>query len=462
MDYKKEKELTFFSLILIITLDISLLCQTITCLIFYLLLTPITIISVFFLVYYIREEKTKKIKKLENLLYVDKNTGLPNKNSFLNDISRVIKKDKDYCILVFSTGKKESSESTDKFISEYIKKTYLNKEVCALVDDNIFALMISYLFKTDIIDIIKNLETALKHYDNKQKLYCGVYYIKNKRFSSTLILNKALLAYNKSANEKELYNIYEEGEKIVGEDIEKSMKSSLEDNKFIIYYQPKYKIDRKKVIGFEALIRWNHPELGFLFPDKFLPIMEKNDFIKDIDIYVINEVCKLIKKINNKKMLPISINISKNSIDKPFASKVNEIVESYDIAKNLVEFEFTENLIYENNKLFIEMINELNKFGFKTTIDDFCVETSSLDVLEKIPATYFKIDQEFFISKDKKDKQLVSELIAKARSLNKKIIVEKVEKAHEIKLLKTLKCEYAQGYYYSKPLTKQELSKQIK
>lgn len=461
MDYKKEKEFTFFSLILIITLDISLLCQTITCLIFYWLLTPITIISLCLFIYYINEDRKNKLKNLENILYIDKKTGLPNKNSFLNDVNKSIKNNKDYCVLIFGIINKENQDNANKFIVKYIKENILNKKICASIDENSFALMSSYRFKTDIMDIIKEIEYGIKKNSPKNKLFCGVYYIKNKRFSSTLILNKTLLAYNKSINEKELYNIYEEGEKIIGEDIEESMVSSLENKKFVIYYQPKYKINRKKIIGYEALVRWNHPKLGFLFPDKFLPIMENNDFIKEIDIYVINEVCRLIKT-HPKKMLPISINISKNSIDKNFGDKVNEIVESYQIPKNLIEFEFTENIIYENNKLFIEMLNNLNKMGFKTTIDDFCIEVSSLDVIEKIPAACFKIDQEFLISKDKKDKQLIIDLIKKAKVLNKKIIVEKVEKSHEVKLLKTLNCEYIQGYYYSKPLTKQELIRILK
>src|SRR5574344_1343849 len=169
MDYKKEKELTFFSLIFIITLDISLLCQTITCLIFYLLLTPITITSIFFLIYYIRYEKSKKIKKLENVLYVDKKTGLPNKNSLLNDINKTIKNNKEYCLLVFSA--KNSENKANEFLVNYIKNKFSDKEIRAVVEENIFALMTSYRFKTDIMNVIKELELELKSFDSKQKLY---------------------------------------------------------------------------------------------------------------------------------------------------------------------------------------------------------------------------------------------------------------------------------------------------
>lgn len=479
MNSKNEKELLFLILVFIIVVDIVFWCQNISSDLFYMILILITTIVFFAYLYVINRNNKAKRDEISKLLYYDPVTGLANKNKFINDLNNKIKSKDKYAVIVFDmknfkkfvdqNGVNETNRFL-KFIANILKKETKDYELCANIVDEHFALLYKYEYPIEIVKRIKDINLQIVNFDINLniELSFGIYCITDKRFSSTLMFNKADLA-RKTILEKYdiLYAFYDDEIKknnIELSDIENYMDSSLNSGDFIVDYQPKYRIDRKKLVGFEALVRWNHPKRGILFPNKFIPIFENNGFIRKLDLYVLEEVCKTIKKFSSKyKIFPISLNLSRLDMKNPnLISDIETIVNKYKIEPKLIEFEFTENMIFDDTSLFIETVNKLKNLGFLTSIDDFGTGQSSLNALKNLPVDILKIDKGFLDDNNKNGKMIIKDIIKLAKKLNMKVVVEGIEKKEEVKMLKELSCDYGQGYYYSKPLLRKEMEKLLK
>ena len=479
MDYKKEKELLVLILVFILVIDIAFMCQNINSNLFYIILISITIIAFFALLYVISMENKSKQKELDKILYYDPITGLANKNKFLNDLNDILKSKEKYAVVVFDmknfksfvdlNGINEANKYL-KYIANIVKKETKEYELCANIVDEHFAMLYKYNYPIQIIKRIKDINSKIIDYDSNLKIQLsfGIYCITDKRYSPTLIFNKADLA-RKSIVEKYdiLYTFYDDEIKknnVELSDIENYMDSSLNNGDFIVDYQPKYKIDRKKLIGFEALIRWNHPKRGILFPSKFISIFESNGFITKLDFYVLEQVCKTIKCYSKKrKMVPISLNLSREDLKNDnLINDIEKIVDKYKIAHNLIEFEFTESIVFDDTKHFIEIVTNLKKDGFLTSIDDFGTGQSSLNALKNLPVDILKIDKGFLSNNNKNGQLIIKNVVKLAKKLDMKVIVEGIENKEEVKMLKNLECDYGQGFYYSKPLLKRDIDKLLK
>lgn len=479
MDYKKEKELLVLVLIFIIVLDISFICQNITSSLFFAVLISITILVILSLLYIVKINIDNKQKKLEEILYYDQITGLANKNKFLNDIISKIKNNKKYAVIVFDMKKFKTfidlNGMTDankylKFIANILKKETKENELCAHIVDEHFALFYQYEYPIELVKRIKDINSQIINYNSNLniELSFGIYCVEDKRFSSTLMFNKADLARKSIIDRYDiLYAFYDEDIKktnIELSDIENYMESSLINKEFIVDYQPKYAIKRKKLIGFEALTRWNHPKRGILFPSKFVPVFEGNGFIKKLDFYVLEEVCKTIKRYKEKgKDISISVNLSREDLKNlELVNDIQRVVNKYKIENKLIEFEFTESIVFDDVDLFISVVNDLKKLGFKTSIDDFGTGQSSLNSLKDLPIDILKIDKGFLERNNENGKLIIKDIIELAKKLGMRVVVEGVETKEDVKMLKDLDCDYGQGYYYSKPLIKKEMDKLLK
>lgn len=473
----------FSTIILIVILALNILAFTsiINITLFNFLMIFITIILLFILILLIIDRNyNSKEEKIKNLVYYDQITNLPNKNKFLNDLQLKLKQKQKYVIIVFDMKNfKDYIEaagiaSVNKFL-KFIAETLLNiidkDELCANIYEEHFALLLKYANNNDIISRINKINDQIVNYSPNFKIVLsfGIYYICDKRYSTSLIFNKADLA-RKSIVDKydHLYAFYDEKLKKSSAsilDIENYMEESLKKNQFIIYYQPKYSIQRKRLIGFEALVRWNHPKNGILYPEQFISIFEKNGFIKELDFYVLKEICKNIKKWSklNYKKIPVSFNISREDLKNPdFITNLNDIVEKYEVDKNLIELEFTESIIFSDVNAFINTTKNLHSLGYKMSIDDFGAGHSSLNVLKNIPVDILKIDKEFLKQNNHRGEIIIADTISLAKKLNMKVVIEGVENKNQVTFLKKIGCDYGQGYYYSKPLMLKEVEKLIK
>ena len=253
--------------------------------------------------------------------------------------------------------------------------------------------------------------------------------------------------------------------------IESHMQQALDQKEFFVMYQPKISLTDDKIVGAEALVRWNNPKLGLMTPDKFIPLFEKNGFITKLDYYVYEEVFKFIQNrlAKNLPVVPISVNMSRNH-NKPekFMHDFMEIFTKYSIPPCLIQIEILERSVMDNTTL-KDITEKLHKEGFTVAMDDFGSGESSLNMLTKIPVDVLKFDREFLNAStdkegriDKKSEKFIHILIDLSKNLEKQTVFEGVETQAQRDFLRSINCDQAQGYFYSKPLAEQDFVQFIK
>ena len=263
----------------------------------------------------------------------------------------------------------------------------------------------------------------------------------------------------------EFYNIEQSKKELYLERLINDMEESIKNRDFIVYYQPKYDItgDKPYLRSAEALIRWNHPELGMISPGVFIPLFESNGLIQKLDQYVWQEAAAQIKKWKDEYgvLLPISVNVSRVDIyDPELENKLLSLLEKNDITASELKLEITESAYSENADRLIEVVNSLRSKGFMIEMDDFGSGYSSLNMLTTIPIDVLKVDMVFVqnMNKDEKSLKLVELVLDIAKFLGVPAVAEGVENESQLNQLKSMGCDIIQGYYFSKPVPPEEFS----
>ncbi len=240
-------------------------------------------------------------------------------------------------------------------------------------------------------------------------------------------------------------------------ELENALYVALENNEFVVNYQPIVSAETGQVTNCEALIRWSHPQKGIISPTDFIPLAEEVGLILPIGEWVLRETCKEAaiwhKTIENPPR--ISVNFSSRQFQRVnIPTLVHEVLEENHLPPQALTVEITENLLIQDDKTTLEQLNILSKMGVGLAIDDFGTGYSSLSYLKKFPISVLKIDRSFIkdMQTDPEDAALVNAMISMAKSLNLKVVAEGVETADQIKMLQARECEYIQGYFYSRPL----------
>ncbi|MEG0115771.1 MAG: EAL domain-containing protein, partial [Hydrogenoanaerobacterium sp.] len=221
-----------------------------------------------------------------------------------------------------------------------------------------------------------------------------------------------------------------------------------------------------KIVGAEALIRWNHPQKGLIPPIMFVPIFEKNGFIKKIDLYVFEQTCQMFARWRNAGFgdipITVSVNLSRLHIHNTnLAEQLLEITQKYEIDPSLIELELTESMVFYNTVELIDTMHKLKSVGFKISVDDFGSGYSSLNLLKDLPADILKLDKAFLDGLESSDsnnagQMIIKKIIEMAQCLNLITVAEGVETAEQVKMLTQMGCNIAQGYYYAKPMPMKE------
>ncbi len=232
---------------------------------------------------------------------------------------------------------------------------------------------------------------------------------------------------------------------------------ALMENQFYLVYQPLFYLNDEKIAEVEALIRWNHPKRGILYPDKFIDFAEKAGTIVNIDLWVLETACKQLSKWKKSNQSPIilSINISSKTFEtQSFISELVSIVNKYDIDPVLLQLEITERMVIKNVEESISKLNELRAMGIQIAIDDFGIGYSSLSYIVRLPIDSIKIDRSFIqnINNSREAKTIVSTIINLCKTLNLRVIAEGIENCMELDYLKLNQCDIGQGYYFSRPI----------
>jgi diguanylate cyclase (GGDEF)-like protein len=241
--------------------------------------------------------------------------------------------------------------------------------------------------------------------------------------------------------------------------LENELRHAVDQGEFCIYYQPIYDLENSKLVGFEALIRWNHPQRGLLAPGEFIQIAEESGLILNIGEWVIKQACSQMQNwhINYQDFQDLVINVnvsSKQFTQANFVEKVEQILNETGLEPGCLKLEITERVVIENKEVAINIFSKLNDIGVSLQIDDFGTGYSSLSYLQHFPIEGIKIDMSFIQEMDKpgKNSDLVKTIILMAHNLNMYAIAEGVETEAQLSKLKELSCSFAQGYFLSHPI----------
>ena len=234
------------------------------------------------------------------------------------------------------------------------------------------------------------------------------------------------------------------------------LQTALNKDEFELHYQPLISITKNKVIGFEALIRWRHPSLGLVYPDKFIRFAEETNLIVPIGYQVIEKVCQQLAEWKNMGIAVkyIAVNVSGVQLQSDFADTVANILNKNNTSPDSLDIEITETFLMKGLKQSVEQLEKLRENGINLSIDDFGVGYSSLSQLKQLPIDYLKIDRSFVgdIVDEPNDLAIVEAIIAMSKTLKLDITAEGVETAEQYALLQNLGCDKVQGYHFSKPV----------
>lgn len=239
-----------------------------------------------------------------------------------------------------------------------------------------------------------------------------------------------------------------------------SIDSAIENKEFMAYYQPKIDSNTSEIIGAEALVRWKK-DGKFIFPDQFIPAIERSRQIIQVDYYMYNEVFSFIRKRLDAglKVVPISLNVSRQHMKHlGIIDYVKELLDKYQIPTEYLEFELTETVCMEDTKNAMQFIDSFHEMGIKVSMDDFGSGFSSLNLLSEMPLDIIKLDRCFLHSTvlERKEKIVLSNIIRMTKELEMTSLCEGVETDQQSEFLKEIGCDIQQGYYFARPLCEED------
>ncbi|HKS27576.1 MAG TPA: EAL domain-containing protein [Pyrinomonadaceae bacterium] len=245
--------------------------------------------------------------------------------------------------------------------------------------------------------------------------------------------------------------------------LETDLRRALERDEFVLFYQPIMSLDELRITGFEALIRWRHPEYGFISPAEFIPVAEETGMILPIGRWVLGEACRQMqcwqKLFDTDSRISVSVNLSAKQFMQPdLIKQVKDALEETGLAPSSLKLEITESVVMENIETVTEMLKQLSELGVKSSIDDFGTGYSSLSYLHRFPSSTLKIDRSFVsrMNDYSENAEIVRTIIMLARNLGMSVIAEGIETKAQLEQLREMACDQGQGYYFSKALSSED------
>lgn len=445
--------------------------------------------SLFGIVSDITEEKDSQRISTEGLYY-DSTTKLPNRDLFLMDFKNVLDKTIHFnqegaIMFVDLDNFKSINDTLGHDYGDLVLKVFSQLlNICVKNYGDLYRLggdeFIVLIEKLDSIEKLKEICNMILNYCkkpfelNEKQLYMttsiGISIFPRDSYASNDLLKFADLAmYESKARGKNTYTFFEQAlsesytRRIL---IENELKEAIKRNELYIVYQPQIDALENRIVGFEALLRWNNKKLGFVSPAEFIPIAERTGIILDIGDWVVNKVCKKIREFKEKKYKfnNAAINVSPIQIKETnFKDRIISVCKENRISLSLLEIEITERVLIESNDEKIADLNELIKKGINISIDDFGTGYSSLSYLTVLPINTLKIDKSFIDNiRDEKNRAVIECILNLSKSLKYKVIAEGVEIEEQLEILMNLGCNIIQGYYFSKPVGEDELEEMLK
>ncbi len=325
--------------------------------------------------------------------------------------------------------------------------------------------------KSEMNDVIVENDTKTPFPVSNVSIKHGIYRIDTKlNVTPRGMYDRALLALQKIKSQYGVflgeYNDALRQDLLLKQMILGSADEALEKHQFKVYYQPKHDFHADKTCGAEGLVRWDHPDIGFMNPLLFISLFEQNGFITKMDFYVWEEICKTLKKWESEgvPIVPVSINVSRRDFEVPdLAGRITALVDSYEIPHSMVHVEVTESAYSDDPARITETVKKLHDSGFVIEMDDFGTGYSSLIALSSMDLDVLKLDRSI-IENDHpgSEKNILEFSMQLAKMLNLKTVAEGVETKEQMERISDLGGDYIQGYYYSKPLPADEFAKYLR
>jgi EAL domain-containing protein (putative c-di-GMP-specific phosphodiesterase class I) len=244
--------------------------------------------------------------------------------------------------------------------------------------------------------------------------------------------------------------------------LESHMRRAIERDELRVFYQPIVRLDDASVVGFEALVRWEHPQLGLISPADFIPLAEETGMIVPIGAWVLEEACRQVKTWQDDhcadRALLLSVNVSARQFQGPdLVETVAAVLERTGFDPTSLKLELTESLMMQDVERTIQRLHELKGLSIQLAIDDFGTGYSSLAYLRRFPISVLKVDQSFIhrLGTGAQDDAIVRSIVTLASDLGMQVVAEGIETVEQLTALRALKCTYGQGYYFSRPLPAQ-------
>ena len=350
-----------------------------------------------------------------------------------------------------------------EFIENQLQEICSKNQFFVNLRSDVFMVVMEYDIEEELVDFIQQLDQRINCFKNvKLQVSYGIYTVDDKSMELRQMEDRAAMA-RKASKQNILSNIlfYKEQFKdslYNRKFIEENMPAAIAERQFKMYLQPKYSITKNEIIGAEALVRWHHPDRGMIYPNEFIPIIEENGFIKKVDYYIWEEVCRFVRKCIDAGIscCPVSVNVSRiHQRDNECIEVLSNLIKKYDIPKNLLELEITETA---NDQQVSMKALQLKEIGYTLLMDDFGSGYSSLNILLETPFDMIKLDKKFVenMMVSSKGRIILEQVVLMANELNVGILAEGVETKEQIEQLQRMGCDQVQGFFYSRPMPNED------
>jgi diguanylate cyclase (GGDEF)-like protein/PAS domain S-box-containing protein len=430
-------------------------------------------------------------EKLYKLANYDDLTGLPNRSFFTSMLEQAIQRSKrgntEFAVLFIDLDRFKlindslGHDMGDRVLCEIadrIQNVIRSSDLAARLGGDEFTVIIdSFGTMTDLLNVAEkvNMELARSIIFDQRELFVGgsigiSVYPRDGLVSDELLSHADAAMYSAKEmgrNNAQFYNekIGLNSEKFI--ELSSSLRLALENDEFELHFQPKVELKSRKIIGMEALIRWNRPEVGLVSPFEFIPILEESGLMSEVGSWVIQEAGRAYKKWVDKGLAPghIAVNLSERQFNNDqLLDSLSAVLKETGIPASSLELEITESLMMGDTHNATKVLKEIKARGFDIAMDDFGTGYSSLAYLKRFPIDTIKIDRTFVrdIATDEDDSAIVDAILAIARQLKLKSVAEGIETEEQLSLLLTKECEIGQGYLFSKPVPADEMAALLK
>jgi diguanylate cyclase (GGDEF)-like protein len=429
-------------------------------------------------------------ERFRHAAYHDALTGLPNRNFFLDQLKELLQKTKENTEINFAVlfldlrNFKTINDSLGHNMGDRLIKNVAKRLESMIREEDMVARFSGDKFGVILTDLLSR-EEATGFADRLAKRLAepytldgrqvftsakvGIAYGNSKYPEAEDILRDADIAMYYAKDNNENYVIFDQKmhvRAVTRLQLETDLRFAIERNEFELYYQPIIALDTASLTGFEALVRWNHPQRGLVPPNEFIPISESTGLIIPMTVQILHSACEQVtkwqKELGSAKPLSVAVNLSGKHFGHPaLVEQITTVISETGISPSSLKLELTESAVMDNAEAAISMLKQIKETGVQVSIDDFGTGYSSLSYLHRFPIDLLKVDRSFVsaMEENSENGEIVRTVIALAKALGLKVVAEGIESIHQFHQLRILGCEYGQGYLFSKPLPVPEIQR---